>query len=64
VFFFVDDFQLLRQLANDIDSGCLRTEELRELNMDSTGRGQRRKFQKELTDSDSEVYSPLKLSSF
>jgi len=51
-----DDSTVLRQLANDIEAGKLQVSELLQLDIDTTGRGLRRKFKPGASNSsDSEV---------
>jgi len=42
----LDDIRILRQLANDVVAGRVKISELHKMNIDETGRGMRRKFQK------------------
>jgi len=45
-----DNLQFLRQLANYIVNERMKIEDLRYMNVASEGRGKRRKFQKEMSD--------------
>ena len=49
-YFGVDDEKVLRQLAAQIESGKLKMSELKSLDLDSRGRGKRRKYKPEMTD--------------
>ena len=51
----VDDKKILRQLANDVAAGKLNLEELKMLDLETTGRGMRRKYRPEQTDTDDQV---------